>query len=109
MPTRRPDSVSSRSRISTLAASACLLVVQAQQLALNPAHAADVADTAAPETVVVVTAVLPNSDVPLDEVPANIQQIGGNRLAHEKPLNISQALDQMVGSVNVNDTQGNPT
>lgn len=88
---------------------ACLLLAQVRQLAHNPAYAVDAADdVAAPEAVVVVTAVLPNSEVPLDEVPANVQQVGGNRLAHEKPLNISQALDQMVGSVNVNDTQGNP-
>lgn len=110
MPIRRSYPVVFSRHITTVSAGAWLLLAQAQQLVHNPAQAADNADpeAAAPETVVVVIAALPNSDVPLDEVPANVQQIGGNRLAHEKPLNISQALDEMVGSVNVNDTQGNP-
>lgn len=114
MPIRCNDSVSSSHQVPALTAGICVFLAQICQLANDPARAADAAtaDTATTEpiqeVVVVGTAVLPNSDMPLNEVPANVQQVGGDRLAHEKPLNISDALNKMVGSINVNDTQGNP-
>ena len=114
MPIRCNDSVSSSHQVPALTAGICVFLAQICHLANDPARAADTAtaDTATTEpvqeVVVVGTAVLPNSDMPLNEVPANVQQVGGDRLAHEKPLNISDALNKMVGSINVNDTQGNP-
>jgi len=73
------------------------------------ASAADEPPESPPQEIVIVgTAPLPNSGVPLNQLPANVQQVGADRLAHEKPVNISDAVDKMVGSVNVNDTQGNP-
>jgi iron complex outermembrane recepter protein len=105
---RCSDSTTPERQAPVLVSGVCLLVVQVHQVAYNPADAADLADSAVPQAVVVVTAVLPDSEVPLDEVAANVQQIGADRVAHGKALNISEALSRMVGSVNVNDTQGNP-
>lgn len=87
----------------------CICIAQAWYLAHNPAYAVDEVSPAPEQEVVVVgTALLPDSEVPLNEVPANVQQVGAARLNHERPLNISDALNKMVGSVNVNDTQGSP-
>ena len=106
MPIRCVDSVASSRQVRVIAAGTCLFLAQ---LLNNPARAVDTAASDPEQEVVVVgTALLPNSDVPLDEVAANVQQVGASRLGHEKPLNISDALSQMVGSINVNDTQGNP-
>jgi len=89
----------------------CICLAQTCFLVHNTASAADEVSPAVipeQEIVIVGTALLPNSEVPLAEVPANVQQVGAGRLNHERPSNISDALNKMVGSVNVNDTQGSP-
>ena len=109
MRTRYKDSFLPRRRFTMHAMGVCICIAQASHLANNPAYAADEVPRAPEQEIVIVgTALLPNSEVPLDEVPANVQQVGADRLNHEKPLNISAALNKMVGSVNVNDTQGSP-
>ena len=57
---------------------------------------------------VVVTAPLPGADLFLSEVPANVQRVTASQLDHGRSLNAADALNQMVGSVNINDTQANP-
>src|SRR6185312_37275 len=100
MRTRYKDSFLPRRRFTMHAMGVCICIAQASHLANNPAYAADEVPRAPEQEIVIVgTALLPNSEVPLDEVPANVQQVGADRLNHEKPLNISAALNKMVGSV----------
>jgi outer membrane receptor protein involved in Fe transport len=57
---------------------------------------------------VVGTTPLPGIGVPLNQVPANVQAVSGKAIAEQKPLNISEFLDNNLGSVTINDTVGNP-
>ena len=57
---------------------------------------------------VVVTAPLPGADLLLSEVPANVQRVTASQLDRGRSLNTADALNQLVGSVNVNDTQASP-
>jgi outer membrane receptor protein involved in Fe transport len=80
-------------------------------LALAPllARAEEPTQVAALQSVVVVgTTVLPGVGTPLSQVPANVQTLRGDALAPTRAATLAQALDQGVGSVNVNDTAGNP-
>jgi iron complex outermembrane receptor protein len=70
--------------------------------------AAELAAPAAPLREVVVTAPLLGSEIPLDEVAANIQQISAGDIERLKSPDVSDALNQLDGSINLNDTQGNP-
>lgn len=62
----------------------------------------------APLREVVVTAPLLGSEIPLDEVAANIQPISANEINRLTARDVSDALNQLDGSINLNDTQGNP-
>ena len=68
------------------------------------------ADGGSPEAVpeIVITAPLQGSDLPLDEVPANVQRVSASDLGGGRSRDLSDALNQQVGSVNINDTQANP-
>ncbi|MFL6698129.1 MAG: TonB-dependent receptor [Vitreoscilla sp.] len=58
--------------------------------------------------VVVGTTILPGQATPLSQVPANVQTLQGGPAAVARAATLAQALEQGVGSVNVNDTAGNP-
>lgn len=51
---------------------------------------------------------LPGVGLPLDKVPANVQAVGAAELERQAYDNLAEALNGSLGSVNVNDTQGNP-
>jgi len=57
---------------------------------------------------VIGTAALPGIGTPLNEVPANVQTIKAGDMGSQRALNVSDALDRSAGSVNINDTAGNP-
>lgn len=57
---------------------------------------------------VVITAPLGGSQVPLNEVPANIQQISVSAINRLASATLSGSLNQLAGSVNLNDTEGTP-
>lgn len=74
-----------------------------------PAPAAAERSTApAPLQEVVVTAPLLGSEIPLNEVAANIQQISAKEINRLSARDVSDALNQLDGGINLNDTQGNP-
>ena len=80
-------------------------------LALAHVHAVaeEPASAVALQTVTVVgTTVLPGVGTPLDQVPANVQTLRGDAFAAQRAATLAQALDAGAGSVNVNDTAGNP-
>src|SRR5579875_3896978 len=60
------------------------------------------------EVVVVATAPLTDSGLPLDEVPANVQQIRAGELSSLEASSLAGVLNEIGGSIDVNDTQGNP-
>ena len=73
------------------------------------AYAEEPGQVAALQSVVVVgTTILPGQGTPLNQVPANVQTLQGGATATPRAATLAQALDQGVGSVNVNDTAGNP-
>lgn len=77
----------------------------------HSAHAAGataVPSVAAPLQQVVVTAPLAGSETSLDEVPANVQRVAANELNQIAARDATDALNQLSGSINLNDTQGNP-
>lgn len=60
--------------------------------------------------VIVVTATTPlhGSHLPKDHIPANVQTISAEDLADHKSLDLSTYAGEAVGSVHLNDVQGNP-
>ena len=60
------------------------------------------------ETVVTATTPVHGSHLPLDHVPANVRQVSGQDLADQHSLDLSGYMGEVVGSVNLNDVQGNP-
>lgn len=81
-----------------------------------PARAAGDSNTTAPAArnlaralrQVVITAPLGGSQVPLNEVPANIQQISLGSVGQMNSPSLTGSLNQLAGGVNLNNTQGNP-
>jgi outer membrane receptor protein involved in Fe transport len=69
-------------------------------------------DDAAPATVyeTVVTATTPvhGSGLPRERVPSNVQTATGAAIAKSQSLDLSQYMNQSLGSVHVNDVQNNP-
>jgi len=61
-----------------------------------------------PPVEVVGTTPLGSGLVPRDRIPANVQVFGAQRLEELDPLNVPELLNRHAGSVNVNETQGNP-
>ena len=77
---------------------------------LDPAPAASVPapEPAAYETVVTATTPLHGSGLPLDHVPANVQTITSEDLAEHRSLDLAGYMGEALGSVHINDVQGNP-
>jgi outer membrane receptor protein involved in Fe transport len=79
-----------------------------------PAPAASPEQAAEPEpvptyhSVVTATTPLHGSGLPKDHVPANVQTISAEDLADHKSLDLSAYLGEAVGSISINDVQGNP-
>ena len=84
------------------------LLAPALLIAHLHAQGEDSSQAAALQSVVIVgTTILPGQGMPLNQVPANVQTLQGGA-AVPRAATLAQALDQGVGSVNVNDTAGNP-
>jgi outer membrane receptor protein involved in Fe transport len=69
----------------------------------NPATQLDL-----PQVVVIGTTPLPGIGLPPEEVPANVQTVSGSQLRSTRAVQPAGALNLVLGSANVNDTQGNP-
>lgn len=74
-------------------------------------HAAHAADTAAaqvlPEIEVVSTSPVGGTGIPLEKFPGNVQIIDRRNIPQDS-LTLPDTLNQTIGSMNINDTQGNP-
>jgi hypothetical protein len=88
---------------STAAAALCPLVLASTGFAANSG-----ATSAGSLPEVVITAPLPGADLFLSEVPANVQRVTADQLDGSRVESVADALNQLVGSVSINDTQANP-
>ena len=69
----------------------------------NPATQLDL-----PQVLVIGTTPLPGIGLPPEQVPANVQTVSGSQIRDSRAVSPAGALNRLLGSVNVNDTQGNP-
>jgi outer membrane receptor protein involved in Fe transport len=60
------------------------------------------------ETVITATTPLHGSRLPADHVPANVQTVTAEDMADHKSLDLSTYAGEALGSVHLNDVQGNP-
>lgn len=51
---------------------------------------------------------LPGMDVPIDQIPSNVQTATGAEMERYHSLDLSNFLARAIGGVSVNETQGNP-
>ncbi|MES2991272.1 MAG: TonB-dependent receptor [Pseudomonadota bacterium] len=78
-------------------------------IACAPAlHAQGTAPATLPPVEVVGTSPLPGAGVPRDQVPSNVQTADDRRLRQLQSLNLPEFMASQLGSVNINETQGNP-
>lgn len=90
-----------------------LALVAVLAMAVEPAMAADAADTTAPAVelppVEIVGATpLPGLGVPLRDVPANVQIHSSKDLGRQRQPSVTDFLEQNPTSVSINAAQGNP-
>ncbi|ATE62843.1 TonB-dependent receptor [Thauera sinica] len=97
---RRPTQAPACCGYSTIAFIAALA-------AAGAAHAAEEPTQLAP-TVVVGTTPLPGIDLPRDQVPANLQTLDGRQVREAGGVSLGEAMQRRLGSVTVNEIQGNP-
>jgi iron complex outermembrane receptor protein len=81
---------------------------QVSPRAPSPEAAAPSPESPTYETVVTATTPLHGSRLPIDQVPANVRQVTAQDLADQHSLDLSGYMGAVVGSVNLNDVQGNP-
>jgi len=75
---------------------------------LAPAARAQTAPTVLPPVEVIATTPVPGTGVPRDQIPANVQTGDAKRLREVQSLNLPDFLSSQIGSVTVNEIQGNP-
>lgn len=61
-----------------------------------------------PDIIVTATMPLPGLGVPLRDVAANLQTVKSKEVEQQHPGNITEYLEQNMGSVTINSAQGNP-
>lgn len=61
-----------------------------------------------PTVVVVGTTPLPGIGVPREQIPANVQMIGKRAMEDQSSINLPDILNRQMGSVFINEVQGNP-
>ena len=72
------------------------------------AHAQAPAQATLPRVEVVATTPVPGTGVPRDQIPSNVQTADDRRLRRTQSLNLPDFMGSQIGSVNVNEGQGNP-
>jgi iron complex outermembrane recepter protein len=94
-----------RSAAALLAAGCLALPAHSQETKpeSNPA-----AQLETPTVEIVGTTPLPGIGTPISEVPANVQAVTGAQMQKQESVSIPDYLDRNIGSVSVNEAQGNP-
>lgn len=91
-------------RMTTIAAAVSLLYQS--PVAISAEAATDPATL--PTVVVVGTTPLPGVGMPREQIPGNVQVIGKQMIEDQGSLNLPDILNRRMGSVFVNEVQGNP-
>ena len=84
--------------LASAALIACAAAAQAQQATVSTLQPVEIVGTSP----------LPGTGVPRDQVPSNVQSADGTRLRQLQSLNLPEFMASQLGSVNINETQGNP-
>ena len=61
-----------------------------------------------PSVEIVGTTPVPGIGTPINEVPANVQVITGGEMRKQESVSVPDYLERNVGSVSINEAQGNP-
>jgi outer membrane receptor protein involved in Fe transport len=89
--------------VAACAAALPALAQQADDAAANPAAVLE-----APTVEVVGTTPLPGIGTPINQVPGNVQAITGRQIEQQQSTDLSDFLNNNIGSVNINSGQANP-
>ncbi len=73
-----------------------------------PGSAQDTSTTEAPPVEVISTIPVPGLGIDKNKIPGNIQSVGQKEIQDLKPAGLNSLLEQSVGSITVNNYQGNP-
>jgi iron complex outermembrane receptor protein len=75
-----------------------------------PAHAADSeeASTGLATVTVIGTTPVPGASIDADKVPSNVESVRASDLARGGTASLSRALNEQLGSININDTLADP-
>lgn len=84
-----------------------LLLVAARATAQEPPAAVE-KPTQLPPVVVIGVTPLPALGIPVEKYAGNVQSIGAEKIANQDLLTLPDTLYRNFGSVNLNNTQGNP-
>lgn len=102
-------SVSPRHAASARGLRLTLIATAVASICPTPAaQAADNRSLELPTVEVVGTTPLPGVGVPREQLPANVQVLGGRRLEEQGGRNLPEIMNRSLGSVFVNDVQNNP-
>jgi len=91
---------------AALLAAGCSALPALSQEAKPEANPAAQLET--PTVEVVGTTPLPGIGTPISEVPANVQAVTGAEMQKQESVSVPDYLDRNIGSVSVNEAQGNP-
>jgi len=61
-----------------------------------------------PTVEVIGTTPVPGIGTPINEVPANVQVITGSEMRNQESISVPDYLERNVGSISINEAQGNP-
>jgi iron complex outermembrane recepter protein len=88
----------------------CILLATAMPLVLWPAGAAAQAEApiALPTVEVISSSPLPGLGIDRDKVPSNAQSLPAPDITTQGPASFTTQLNQRIGSVNIEENQGNP-
>jgi len=102
-----PPPAAAESAAESAAASAVVSAADtAADVAPDTVHTGRAAPQELPEIVVIGTSPVPGTGIPADLYPGNAQTLSSRAMAPGSTV-LSDVLDRAVGSVNLNDTQGN--
>ena len=90
---------------AVLAAGCAALSALAQQ---NDPKENPAAQLETPTVEVIGTTPVPGIGTPINEVPANVQVITGSEMRNQESISVPDYLERNIGSVSVNEAQGNP-
>ena len=91
-----------------LSSALSMLVLTNSQAADEPEIVQDKEASIELETLSIINTTPLGAGIPIDKVPANVQQMDAEDLARAQSISLADYMNQYMGSVNINDAQNNP-